>query len=156
MKATRIISLVLAIVALCAVLTSCGNVIVVKDVSFAAITEDPNGKQTLLVDVLVGDIEGSASTPPTVLDGVIALLEENGVAHKADEKSITSIASKSEASRNGYFYVWEYTINKQEPEGRASDITLNEGDHIVYYLKPTKDQGTSGGSDTTEDTTAAE
>ena len=43
--------------------------------------------------------------------------------------------------RNGYYYVWIYTVNGVEPQDkRAFEIEVHENDHIVYYLIPTEDE----------------
>lgn len=143
MKKLKIISVILTAVCLCAFLSSCGSVLTVKDVRFTAVLVNPNGEMTLLCGAFGGDIKGTEDNPPTVLDAAIALLEENGIQYKtaSDGKSITSISSKSETTRNGYSYVWVYEINGVEPKDkRAYEIEVQEGDVIVYYLKPELDE----------------
>lgn len=140
MKKIKYLALVLAVMFVCIMLPSCAEVVEVKDVTFAAITLDVDGNKTLLVDTVIGDISGTADDMPTVYDAVIQLLEENGIRHKTEDGAITSIANKSESTKNGYFYVWEYKINKKQPKGRANEILVEEGDHIVYYLTPDVDE----------------
>ncbi len=159
MKKLKIISVILAAVCLMAIFPSCGSVLTVKDVRFTAVLVDPKGEMTLLCGAFGGDIKGTADNPPTVLDAAIALLEENGVNYKtaSDGKSITSISSKSESTKNGYSYVWVYEINGKEPKDkRAYEIEVQEGDVIVYYLKPELDTTGGGSGDDTASTDGTE
>lgn len=156
MKRLKLISIILALVCMCAILPSCGSVVTVKDVRFTAVLVDTKGEMTLLCGAFGGDIKGTEENPPTVLDAAISLLEENGISYKtaSDGRSITSIASKSESTRNGYSYVWVYTINGEEPKDkRAYEIEAQEGDVIVYYLKPEIDK-TASSADNAESTAA--
>ncbi len=140
MKILKIVSCILVLVLMSVVLPSCAEVVTVDDVSFAAIVLDPEGNKELLVNVLQGNISGTEENMPTVLDAVIQLLEENGVAYKSDGEAITKIKNKEERSIDGYFYVWEYKINGEAPVGeRAFEIEVKEGDHIVYYFTPAED-----------------
>ncbi len=154
MKFRKITAIVLAVVALCAFLPSCGSVETVKDVRFSAITTEKNGKQKVLCNVYHGDLSSDGEL--TVMDAVIALLEQNGTPYKisADGKSFSSIASKSESKKGGYQYYWTFTINGEEPQGRACDILVHDGDKIVYYHAPDlknvdvdPDDGTDDGED---------
>ena len=140
MKKIKFLALFLAVMFICVMLPSCAEQVTVEGVKFAAITLDVEGKKTLLVDTLVGDITGTTDDMPTVLDAVRQILETNGVRHKIEDDAITSISGKAEATRGGYFYVWEYKINKKDPKGRASDILVEPGDSIVYYLTPAVDK----------------
>lgn len=140
MKRIKFLALILAVMFVCVMLPSCAEVVTVKDVTFAAITLTPDGEKTLLVKTLKSDITGTADDMPTVLDAVVQILEENGVRHKVEDDAITSISGKSEATRGGYFYVWEYKISGKTPKGRASEIFVEEGDYIVYYLTPDVDK----------------
>lgn len=152
MKKIKITAFILLIAISCTALLSCGSVVAVDDVRFTAVTQDTSGKQTLLKGAVTGEVKGTKEAPPTVLDAVVAILEQNEIKYKlsSDGTSIVSIAGKSETTRAGYTYVWEYTINGEAPDKqRAHEIEVKEGDVIVYYLIPQKDESSS---DTTTDT----
>jgi len=145
MKIRKIAAFAIALVMMIICIPSCANVVTVNDVRFSALTEDVEGNLTLLCGTLTGTVTGTEENPPTVLDAAIAILEQNGINYRTDGTSITSIKSKSETSRNGYLYVWVYTINGEEPkDARAYEIPVQESDVIVYYLRPEED--TSGNS----------
>ena len=79
--------------------------------------------------------------------------------------TITSIDVKSETTRGGFAYVWEYTVKKQDAENpekyidinaelrkknekelRANEINVEDNMKIVYHLKaaaPAADADTS-------------
>ena len=85
MKITKLVSVVLATVFMCVALSSCGNIVTVKDVSLAVITESTTGVQTVHQSVVVTDVKGKDGNAPTVMDAVIQLLEENGVTYKLSD-----------------------------------------------------------------------
>lgn len=150
MKSIRLIALVIAVVMMCLMIPSCAEVVTYEDVRFAAIyqipkveeeeAEDGTIKKTVkfeeevLVDVISAEITGSSDSTTTVLDAVIQILESNNIKHRVEESSITSIKNQKERSSQGYLYVWEYIINGEKPEARASEIPVESGMKIVYVL----------------------
>jgi hypothetical protein len=150
MKSVRLIALVIAVLMMCLMIPSCAEVVTYEDVRFAAIYQIPKVEEVkkddgtidkkvtfeeeVLVDVISADITGSSDGTTTVLDAVVQILESNNIKHKVEESSITSIKSQKERSSQGYLYVWEYLINGEKPEGRASEIAVQPGMKIIYIL----------------------
>ena len=161
MKFIKFVSLILAVTFLSVLLPACGEVVTVNDVKLAVILESPKkagekkAKQTVHLDAMAGDIKSTDGNNPTVLDAVIQILEENGIQYKLDSsgESIRTIKSKSETTKGGYSYFWEFTVNGEEGK-RAAEMEIAEGDVIVYYLIPEKSKG--GTTDETDDGTDVE
>lgn len=150
MKFIKIVSLVLAVTFLSVLLPACGEVVTVNDVKLSVLLEDTKGKLSVHLDAMASDIKSTDGENPTVLDAVIQILEENGIQYKLDSngESIRTIKSKSETTRGGYSYFWEFTVNGEEGK-RAGEMEVSEGDVIVYYLVPSKSKG--GNTDETGD-----
>lgn len=153
MKRIKLIALLIAVVTVCLMIPSCAEVVTYEKVRFAAIYQVPNVKEVeddegnvtkkttfedrVLIDVLETDISGAAGMK--VLDGVIQILETNGIKHKVSDGSITSIKGQRERSAQGYLYVWEYIVTDKDgkvlsEESRAHEIDLQSGMKIVYIL----------------------
>ena len=92
----------------------------------------PSIKDNELIDTITTNVRGDAGM--TVLDGVAKILEANKFEYDIDFSSIVSIEGHYEVSKNGYLYIWEYTINGKKPAGRACDIPLESNMEIVYIL----------------------
>ena len=156
MKFIKIVSLLLAVTFLSVLLPACADVITVNDVKLAVILESPKkagekeAKRELHLPAMAADIKSTDGENPTVLDAVIQILEENGIQYKLDSsgESIRTIKSKSETTRGGYSYFWEFTVNGEEGK-RAAEMEISEGDVIVYYLVPSK--AVDGATDDSEE-----
>ena len=150
MKLIKFAALILSITFLTILLPACGEVITVPNVRVGVITVDTKGVETAFIGAMAADIKSTDGETPSVLDAVIQIFEENGISYKLDSsgESIRTIKAKSENTRNGYAYYWEFTVNGKAG-ARAAEMEVNEGDIIDYSLIPSK---VAGGSDeTTED-----
>lgn len=157
MKFRKILLLALSLIIVSLSFASCGSVDTYSNVRFTAVTEDIHGKQTLLCGALFGDIQVGAGEDLNVIDASRALLEKNGIPFKLsqDGKSFTSIKSKSETTRNGYFYCWECEVNGEKLENvRPCDYVVYEDDVIVYYLRPDIDKSGVGDDEVDPDDTS--
>jgi len=149
MKLIKFAALILSITFLTILLPACGEVVTVDNVRLGFITVDTKGKQTAFIDTMVSDIKSVDGENPKVLDAVIQILEENGISYKLDStgESIRTVKARSENTRNGYAYYWEFTVNGKAGK-RAGEMDVNPGDIIVYSLVPSK---VSGGSVDTDE-----
>lgn len=150
MKFIKFAALILSVTLLTCILPACGEVVTVPNVRLGVITVDTKGKETAFISTMAADIKSTDGEAPTVLDAVIQILEENGISYKLDSngESIRTIKSKSESTRNGYAYYWEFTVNGKAGK-RAGEMTVNENDIIVYSLIPSK--SASSADDTSEE-----
>lgn len=152
MKFIKFAALALCIVMLTFSLPACGEVITVNNVRLGFITVDTEGNETAFIDTMVADIKSTDGEQPTVLDAVVQILEENGISYKLDSEgeSVRTVKAKSENTKNGYSYYWEFTVNGKSGK-RAGEMELNENDIIVYSLIPSKAAGSSTSTDATEE-----
>jgi len=149
MKLIKFAALILSITFLTILLPACGEVITVPNVRVGVITVDTKGVETAFIGAMAADIKSTDGETPSVLDAVIQIFEENGISYKLDSsgESIRTIKAKSENTRNGYAYYWEFTVNGKAGK-RAGEMDVNPGDIIVYSLVPSK---VSGGSVDTDE-----
>ncbi len=149
MKLIKFAALILSITFLTIMLPACGEVVTVNNVRLGFITVDTKGTKTAFIDTMAADIKSVDGETPTVLDAVIQILEENGINYKLDStgESLRTVKAKSETTRNGYAYYWEFTVNGKAGK-RAGEMEVNADDIIVYSLVPSK---VSGGSVETDE-----
>lgn len=142
MKFIKFAALILSVTFLTFLLPACGEVVTVNNVRLGFITVDTEGNETAFIDTMVADIKSTDGEQPTVLDAVIQILEENGISYKLDSEgeSVRTVKAKSESTKNGYSYYWEFTVNGKAGK-RAGEMALNENDIIVYSLIPSKAAG---------------
>ncbi len=152
MKFIKFAALTLSIVMMTLLLPACGEVVTVNNVRLGFITVDTEGNETAFIDTMAADIKSTDGEQPTVLDAVVQILEENGISYKLDSEgeSVRTVKAKSENTKNGYSYYWEFTVNGKAGK-RAGEMELNEGDIIVYSLIPSKASGGSASTDATEE-----
>ena len=159
MKFIKFASLILAVTFLTILLPACGEVVTVDNVRLGVILVNTKGEKEAFLDTMVSDIKSADGETPSVLDAVVQILEENGITYKLDSEgeSIRTIKAKSENTRNGYSYYWEFTVDG-EPGKRAGDMPVTENAIIVYSLVPSKvagdddDETSEDGEDVVEDT----
>jgi len=148
MKFIKFVSLILAVTFLTMLLPACGEVVTVKNVRLGFTTVNTKGEEEAFIGTMVADIKATDGEAPTILDAVVQILEENGITYKLDStgESIRTVKARSENTRNGYAYYWEFTINGKAGV-RAGETLVEENDIIVYSLVPSKVSGGSAETD---------
>ena len=149
MKFIKFAALILAITFMTMLLPACGEVVTVNNVRLGFTTVNTKGEEEAFIGTMVSDIKATDGEAPTILDAVVQILEENGYTYKLDStgESLRTVKAKSESTRNGYAYYWEFTVNGKTGK-RAGETLVQENDIIVYTLNPVK---ISGGSEETDE-----
>lgn len=144
MKFIKFAALILSVTLLTCILPACGEVVTVPNVRLGVITVDTKGKETAFISTMAADIKSTDGEAPTVLDAVIQILEENGITYKLDStgEAIRTIKAKSETTRNGYTYYWEFLVNGKEGR-RAAETPVEQDDIIVYIYRPYEAKGST-------------
>lgn len=133
MKKSRILAFVLATLMVCTVMVGCGNSApkVKVDATFTVII---NGDT--VVNAHKAELEGTATSAPTVLEGVCTILELYGYTPEYDENALVGVLDMSQAEyATGGGNAWYYTINGKDGS-KAATTVLNEGDEVVYIYGP--------------------
>ena len=148
MKFIKFAALILAITFMTMLLPACGEVVTVNNVRLGFTIKNTKGEEEAFIGTMVSDIKAIDGEEPSILDAVIQILEENGITYKLDStgESIRTIKARSETTRNGYAYYWEFTVNGK-PGKRAGETLVQENDIIVYTLNPVKVSGGSADTD---------
>jgi hypothetical protein len=132
MKKVRILVLVLACILAVGILSSCSSEKVTAKVT---ITIDADDDAILTNYELT--VEGTAETPPTVLQAMREAMTMREIAYVDSEESIESILSYVPYEDEAFSYYWDYTVNGVAPSsGRSNSYVIKDGDVIRYFFYP--------------------
>ncbi len=150
MRKIKILSLIFAAVFMCLSLASCAKEAVTAHNVYVTVVEvrevDGEEKMYLIGGPYYGDVKGTESNPPTVLQATMELLEANKITVKQDDvggiKKIKNLSDKVD-EKTGMQSGWLFKLygndrpySGVEPKDtRAVDTVIHDNDGIVYYYR---------------------
>jgi len=138
MKNIRFMALAMAVIMLSVCMISCsGNGGTVNGITVNCTVSVVVGDNYIL-DEFTYDAVGTETEAPTILKAVTDALLVNDIEYLADENGFESISDvEGNVYENGADnYFWICTIDGEEIRGRAGNVTVEEGQVIVYTFSP--------------------
>ncbi|MBE6540851.1 MAG: DUF4430 domain-containing protein [Ruminococcaceae bacterium] len=139
MKKIKYFAFAVAMLMLCMSVVSCGSASKKVETTFTVslvLNDAP------YIDGYTYTIKRSEDDPATILDAVREALQAVDVETTIDESGflanviVDGTVYANFATEEEYVYSWIYTVDGQSAPGKASDVQIKEGWHIIYtYTK---------------------